>query len=259
MSRRILVTNDDGIAAPGLHSLVEALRPLGEVTVVAPAEERSAIGHAVSLGEPLVVEPAEVAGCPAYRCSGTPTDCVMVGVHELCRGRPDVVVSGINAGGNLGEDLTYSGTVSAAMEATIMGIPAMAVSALPPPRSKGEFALAAEVSAALCRFIMDRGLPQGVLLNVNVPTVPRDRLQGAAITRLGLRKYNLNITRKPAEGDKFILYIGGEPEDDDPDHTTDVHCVRNGKISITPVRLDLTASAAAHALEEMGLLEALRF
>jgi len=162
----ILVTNDDGIHSPGLHALAERLAEIARVVVVAPDRERSAVGHALTLHSPLR---AEEIRPDCFAVDGTPTDCVNLGIHGLLTGRPALVVSGINKGGNMGDDITYSGTVSAAMEATLMGVPAFAVSLAGTAFGLDDFAPAAEFSLALARHIVERKLPPDTFLNVNVP------------------------------------------------------------------------------------------
>ena len=233
---KILVTNDDGVRAPGIRALAEALRGIGEVVVVAPDRERSAVGHALTLHHPLRATEIRPA---VFAVDGTPTDCVNLGIHTLLGSRPDLVVSGINCGANMGDDITYSGTVSAAMEATLMGIPALAISLV--TLSRGEnYTAAAAFAARLVRIVSERGLPRDTLLNVNVPDLPQDELGSAVVTTQGKRDYEGKIITKTDPRGRNYYWIGnGEMQFRDLEGT-DYHAVKRGLISITPLHLDLT-------------------
>jgi 5'-nucleotidase len=233
---KILVTNDDGIHARGITILAEELRKLGTVTVVAPDRERSAVGHALTLHHPLR---AMEMSPSVFAVDGTPTDCVNLGLHNLIGLKPDIVVSGINRGANLGDDVTYSGTVSAAMEATLMGIPAFAVS-LATGMLEGNYLPAAEFAARLARKIFESGLPADTFLNVNVPDLPGSELLAPVITRQGKRHYEgLIIDKIDPRGRKYYWIGNGEQNFMDIEGT-DYHAVSRGYISITPLHLDLT-------------------
>lgn len=246
---RILVTNDDGVRAPGIRALAEALRSVGDVVVVAPDRERSAVGHALTLHHPL--RAAEIR--PAvFAVDGTPTDCVNLGIHTLLGSRPDIVVSGINCGGNMGDDITYSGTVSAAMEATLMGIPALAVSLVTAGRGDNYVAAAAFV-AKLVRIVSEKGLPRDTLLNVNVPDLSEEQLGCAIITSQGKRDYVGKIITKTDPRGRNYYWIGnGEMQFRDLDGT-DYHAVKRGLISVTPLHLDLTNYASLTMLKAWDL------
>ena len=235
----ILATNDDGVYSPGLTILAKALKPLGDVWVVAPDREQSAVAHSLTLHRPLLVEEIREQ---VYAVNGTPTDCVNVAVNRLLPGLPDLVVSGINKGGNLGDDVTYSGTVSAALEATIMGLPAIAVSMV--AREDFLFQTAADFAAKLSEFVLDVGLMKDTLLNVNVPNVTPDKINGVKITRQGRRVYSGSVLERIDPRGKKYYWIGGETEnwEDSPD--ADHAAVREGYISVTPLRLDLTDNAS---------------
>lgn len=244
MAIKILVTNDDGIHAPGIRALAEALRTIGTVAVVAPDRERSAVGHALTLHHPLR---ATRIGSDIFAVDGTPTDCVNLGIHNLISFTPDIVVSGINRGSNLGDDVTYSGTVSAAMEATLMGIPAFAVSL----STDGEglhYETAAEFSARLAVEVVSRGLPADTFLNVNVPDLPRSDLLPTLITSQGRRKFEGGIVDKvDPRGRKYYWIGSGELTFLDVPGS-DYHAVSRGHISITPLHLDLTNYTAFQAM-----------
>lgn len=242
----ILVTNDDGIYAEGLSVLRDALETVGHVTVVAPERPRSASGHAITLHKPLRVETVRLPwGGEGYAASGTPSDCVVLGILAVME-RCDVVVAGINLGPNLGEDLTYSGTVSAAMEGAICGKPAIAVSVA--DYENPDYGPAARFTAKLVQQVLDRGLPPDTLLNVNVPNLPENELMGVAITRQGKRRYEGRVERRLDPRGRPYYWLGGEIIEDVAGEGSDGEAIRAGKISITPLHLDLTAYPVADAM-----------
>lgn len=240
MAGVILVTNDDGVHAPGLAALAAALEPLGEVHVVAPDREQSAVGHALTLHRPLRVEQL---GERRYAVNGTPSDCVNLGVLGLLPERPVLVASGINHGSNLGDDVTYSGTVSAAMEGTLLGVPAMAVSQAEPER--GDFTAAGEVARAVATRLLVEGLPRQTLLNVNVPP---GKPAGIRLTRLGHRVYSAKAIREVDPRGRPYYWIGmGAPEWAE-DEGTDIAAVQAGWAAVTPLHLDLTHHGALRSM-----------
>ena len=232
----ILVTNDDGIQAPGILALAAALRELGQVTVVAPDRERSAVGHSLTLHSPLRVFELRDG---FYAVDGTPTDCVNMGIHSLLPIRPDLVVSGINHGPNLGDDITYSGTVAAAMEATLMGIPAIAVS-LATFDHGGHFPAAAAVAVRVARQVMANGLPTDTFLNVNVPNYLEAEMNPPQVTRQGKRSFVGKIVDKIDPRGRKYFWIGSEEPDFNDEDGTDFHAINRKHVSITPLHLDLT-------------------
>lgn len=233
---QIMVTNDDGIHAPGILALAEALQVLGPVTVVAPDRERSAAGHSLTLQSPLRVFELRDG---YFAVDGTPTDCVNMGIHSLLKVRPDLVVSGINHGYNLGDAVTYSGTVAAAMEANLMGIPAIAVS-MGTYERHGNFVSAAQVAVRIARQVLAKGLPSDTFLNVNIPDVPAEELQPTLITRQGNRSFVGTIVDKTDPRGRKYYWIGGEELDSTVEPGTDFHAVSHNHVSITPLHLDLT-------------------
>ncbi len=233
---KILVTNDDGVRAQGIQFLAEALSKLGEVIVVAPDRERSAVGHALTLHHPLRAVKLDVN---IFAVDGTPTDCVNLGIHSLLPFKPDIVVSGINRGGNLGDDITYSGTVSAAMEATLMGIPAFAVSLITDGEGSN-YQAAASFAVKLARTIFREGLPADTFLNVNVPDLPTDSLLSALITRQGKRVYEGTIESKVDPRGRDYYWIGTADLNFIDLEGSDYTAVSRGHISVTPLHLDLT-------------------
>ncbi|MHB9026039.1 MAG: 5'/3'-nucleotidase SurE [Armatimonadota bacterium] len=248
---QILVTNDDGIYAEGLSALRDALREVGEVTVVAPERPRSASGHAITLHKPLRLEQVRLPwGGEGYAVNGSPSDCVVLGIHAIMS-RCHLVVSGINLGPNLGEDLTYSGTVSAAMEGVICEKPSIAVSVA--DYENPDYGPTARFIAKLAREILARGLPPGVLLNVNVPNLPEDEIAGIAITRQGRRRYEGRVERRLDPRGRPYYWLGGEIIEDIEGEGSDGEAVMQGKISITPIHLDLTSYGFADELRGWSL------
>ena len=243
---QILVTNDDGIAAPGIKALAEALHSLGNVTVVAPDRERSAAGHSLTLHAPLRVFELRPGW---FAVDGTPTDCVNMGIHNLLRTRPDLVVSGINHGANMGDDITYSGTVAAAMEANLMGIPAMAVS-LATHTPSDHFPDAARVALQVATELTRHGLPHDTFLNVNVPDLPFNQIKAPLVTRQGKRSFVGKIIDKVDPRGRKYFWIGSEEPRFQDEEGTDFHAVGNGHSSITPLHLDLTNYRSMAALEQ---------
>lgn len=229
----ILVSNDDGIRSAGILKLATALRRAGTVYIVAPDRERSAASHSLTLHRPLRVE--EV-GPRMYAVDGTPTDCVTLAVNRLLPERPDIVVSGINKGANLGEDVTYSGTVSAAMEGTLMGIPSIAISLA--ARSDFDFSGAARFAFRLVKHVFRKGLPKDTLLNVNVPDIKN--IKGYKVTKQGKRFFSDAIVEKVDPRGKKYYWIGGDMERWEGGEDTDFFAIHQGYISITPVHLDMT-------------------
>jgi 5'-nucleotidase len=232
----LLVSNDDGIHSQGLAALEAALGAVGEVVVVAPDREQSASSHALTLHRPLRIDRI---GDLRYVVDGTPTDCVNLAVNGIVPRRPALVISGINKGANLGDDVTYSGTVSAAMEGTLLGIPSIAVSLI--GRHEFAFESAAQFSRRLTEWVLARGLPADTLLNVNVPQLPDGGApRGVQRTRMGRRRYGDAIVEKVDPRGRKYYWIGGEELDFVEEEGTDFYAVRQGLISVTPIHLDLT-------------------
>jgi len=232
----ILVANDDGFRSEGIIALSEALRPLGTVYVVAPDRERSAAGHSLTLSHPLRVEKV---GHRIYAVDGTPTDCVNLAVNGILRKKKiDILVSGINKGGNMGDDITYSGTVSAAMEGTLLGIPSVAVSLV--SRNHFRFEGAAEFAAKVARKVLSRKLPKDTLLNVNLPNVQKSEIRGVKVTRQGKRIYGEAVVEKRDPRGRKYYWIGGDTLQTKDIPGSDLEAVEQNYISITPIHLDLT-------------------
>lgn len=233
----ILVSNDDGVYSPGISILARSLRRIqkARVVVVAPDREKSAASHALTLHRPLRVERV---GPQIYSVDGTPTDAVTLGVHSILRKKPALIVSGINRGANLGEDVHYSGTVSAAMEGAIMGIPSVALSVV--GNGTVRYDVAASFAVRLARRVLREGLPRGVVLNVNVPNLPPTKIKGYAVTRLGRHAYGDVIVEKMDPRGRPYFWIGGNPNQYEDLPGSDCEAQLSGKISITPIQVDLT-------------------
>ena len=230
---KILVTNDDGIHSAGIIALADALKSVGDVVVVAPAHEMSAASHSLTLTRPLRIEKIDDRH---FSVDGTPTDCVTLAMNHLLKhDLPALVVSGINKGGNLGEDVTYSGTVAGALEASIYGLPGIAVSLV--QRTDFDFAPAAEFASELARRVLGDGMPRGTLLNVNIPTGP---IRGVRITRQGKKNVRPNIIEGTDPRQRKYYWIGEESLEWNEEAGTDYAALGHGLVSITPLRTDMT-------------------
>jgi 5'-nucleotidase len=239
-TRHILVTNDDGIDADALTPLAEALGAVGDVDIIVPERNWSGASHSITLFRPVRVHPTKLRhGHAAFMTDGSPTDCVRLAALGFLRHKPDLVVSGINRGANMGDDITYSGTVAAAMEGLLSGIPSIAIS-IGAFGADTDYAPAASFAALLARNILDRGFAQDSLLNVNVPALPRERIAGVEVTRLGKRTYRDQLIERLDPYGSPYYWIGGPAVSEDAEPGTDVAAVRAGKISVTPIALDLT-------------------
>jgi 5'-nucleotidase len=249
---RILVSNDDGVHAEGLRVLAEELGKLGDVYVVAPLEEKSTTGHSLTIHKPLRMISM---GKRIYGVSGSPADCIYMGIRQVLKGMPDLVVSGINRGANLGQDVYYSGTVSAAREACILGIRSMAVSLAtdfdhPKVDSAYHYATAAKLAVKVLRKMNSIDLPKHTLLNLNVPDSPPKSVKGVMLTRQGFRFYSGNILRRKDHRGKDYYWVGGRYKGFQKESGTDCHAVESGYASLTPLKLDSTDNRYLGALQE---------
>jgi len=244
---RILVTNDDGFDAPGLRVLADALERVGSVVVVAPDREHSGASHALTFRRPLRVTRV---GPGRFRIDGTPTDCVHLGVFELAGGPTDLVVSGINRGYNLGDDVTYSGTVAGAMEAALLHVPAIAVSTAAADQGGPDYDGAAGIAGTLAAEVLRRGLPDGRFLNVNVPPSPR---RGSRVTRQGTRTYRAVVVERIDPKGEPYYWIGGPDTTPTDERDGDHRAVRDGFVSISPMHADLTHAPSLELLRSWGL------
>jgi 5'-nucleotidase len=241
---RILVTNDDGYRSDGIRLLAEALRVCGDVTIVAPVDEASAIGHALTLRHPLRLERIDERTCAV---DGTPTDCVNVAIAQVFGGLPDLVVSGINKGWNLGDDVTYSGTVAGALEGALLGVPSIAVS-LRATRGDYDFTYAARAATAMAEAILRRPLPSRSFLNINVP---KGRPKGYRVTVLAKRNHVTSVVERHDPKGRPYYWIEEGQNEWEPHDRSDYQAVRDGYISITPLQPDLTAYDALAMVEEL--------
>ncbi len=247
--RHILITNDDGIDADALAPLAEALAPLGDVDIIVPERNWSGASHSITLFRPLRVRPTKLrSGHPAFMTDGSPTDCVRLAVLGFLKHRPDIVVSGINRGANMGDDITYSGTVAAAMEGILSNVPSIAIS-IGAFGGDIDYGAAASFAALLTRNILDRGFAPDTLLNVNVPPLPRDQIAGVEVTRLGKRTYRDQLVERLDPYGNPYYWVGGPAMSGEAEEGTDVAAMGAGKISVTPIALDLTNHAL---LEELA-------
>lgn len=240
---RILVANDDGVESEGIIVLAEALRTLGDVTVVAPDSDRSGVSHSITVRHTVSVQPVPGRSVPTYACSGTPADCVVLGAYELCGGKPEIVVSGINRGANVGDDTQYSGTVAGAMEGIMVGSQALAVS-LASTWPKVDTIHHWETAAAIAREIVEEllraPLPAPLLFNLNVPNVPRDRLCGIRYTSQGRKHYQDRVARESHDGKTAYYWIWGTFDREQIGQGTDLEAIEQGYASVTPMSVDRT-------------------
>jgi len=236
---RILISNDDGYQSPGIACLAHRLGQLGEIHVVAPERDRSGASHSLTLDHPIRARRADNG---FVYVDGTPTDCVHLAITGLLEPEPDLVVSGINSGANLGDDVLYSGTVAAAMEGRFLGLPAIAVSLV--GDAYVHYDTAASVVAALIQNLHDAPIPPDTLLNVNVPDLPWDRLAGFRVTRLGQRHRSEPVVRSRDPRGREIFWVGPAGGGQDAGPGTDFHAIAEGCVSITPLHVDLTRYAA---------------
>jgi 5'-nucleotidase len=240
----ILITNDDGVLAPGLLALVQAVRPLGTISILAPDRNWTAGGHVKTLHRPLRVREETLADGTKALCSdGAPSDCVAMATMGIIDAPIDLVVSGINPNANMGHDITYSGTVTAAMEAVISGIPGVAFSLVSPDRHDGEldFGPASAVARHVIQTVIVNGATPELLLNVNIPYVATSELAGYRVTRQGMRVYRDELVKRLDPRGRPYYWIGGDWPTGIPDEGTDIGAVERGFVSITPLQLDLTA------------------
>ena len=244
--RRILITNDDGYRSEGLTALAARLKRIGEVTIVAPVQEASAIGHALTLRHPLRLERIAER---VFAVDGTPTDCVNVAVAQVLEALPDLVVSGINKGWNVGDDVTYSGTVAGALEAALLGIPALAVS-LKATRGEYDFAPAARAAAALADAVLRSPLPARTFLNVNVP---HGEPKGLRVTVQAKRNHITSVGERHDPKGRPYYWIQEAQDEWEPHDRSDYQAVGDGYISVTPLQPDLTAHELLRAVEELSL------
>jgi 5'-nucleotidase len=246
--KTILITNDDGIHSPGILALQQALTELGQTIVIAPDRDNSAVSHSLTMNRPLKIQKLKEN---FYMVDGTPTDCVAVGLKKILKVQPDLLVSGINAGANLGDDISYSGTVSAAIEGTMYGVPSMALSAGGEPPY--DFRAAMQIATCMARKILRNSLPENTLLNINIPS--GSVYKKIRVTRQGRRLWENSIHETLDPRGSKHYWIGGGTAVTDPGEDTDVHAFALGNVSITPIQLDLTNHTGITYLKENWRLE----
>jgi len=238
---RVLLTNDDGIHAPGLKALYEELKRDFQVHIVAPDSERSAVGHAITLTSPLRVQELFKHGSFfGYGVKGTPADCVKIAVQELLEAAPDVILSGINLGANVGVNVLYSGTVSAATEGAFLGIPSAAISL--DIRTNPDFRFAARFGIEIIRFIREHGLRERTALNVNIPAVPPEKLEGVSFTRQGVARFREKFERRIDPRGNVYYWLSGETPLEEGNPDADARALKQNWITITPISYDLTCA-----------------
>lgn len=238
---RILLTNDDGIHAPGLMALYAELKDDFEVYVVAPESEMSAVGHAITLRSPLRVQEIEKNGAFfGYGVTGTPADCVKIAVQEILKSPPDIILSGINLGANVGVNVLYSGTVSAATEGAFLGVRSAAFSL--DTRKDPDFTYAAAFSRKIIKFMSEGGINNGTALNVNVPAIPADKIRGVAITRQGVGRFRERYERRIDPRGNVYYWLTGETRVEEESEDSDARALADGMVAITPISFDLTCN-----------------
>ncbi len=248
----ILVTNDDGITAPGLHALVDAVKDLGEIIVVAPDSPQSGMGHAITINQPLRLDKVEVYGSHVwYQCSGTPVDCVKIAIDKILHRKPDLCVSGVNHGSNSSINVIYSGTMSAAMEGAIEGIPSVGFSLLDYALD-ADFSVAKVVARTVAKNILASGLPSGSLLNVNIPKLKLEELKGIKVCRQAMAKWREEFDERLDPNKRKYYWLTGRFINEDKGEDTDEWALANGYVSVVPVQFDFTAHHAIPFLNTMS-------
>lgn len=254
----ILLSNDDGVNAPGLVPLRQALSSIGDVTVVAPERNQSAVSHKVTMHKPVRLNQTTLAdGSTAYYCSGTPADSVRIGLSQVVDKKPDLIVSGINLGHNMGIDVYYSGTVACAREGAIQGIRSVAVSSVFPQvggaKMNDIWAVTAETAVSVIQEALRNQTPPNIVLNINSPALTRDELKGVKVTHIGSRNYTLDFTKSADPFARPYYWLLGEGPHDEYDSDSDVGAVKDGYISVTPINLDPTANEYKATVESWNL------
>jgi len=254
---KILISNDDGINSPGIVALAYELKKIGEITVVAPLTEQSAVGHAITMKFPLRVTEHFINGeFFGYAVDGTPADCIKIGIRNLMKEPPDIVLSGINHGSNTAINIIYSGTVSAAREAAIMDVPAIAISVTSHEALHFEFA--AKLSARLAIMMMGKGIRSGTILNVNIPDLPEEKMKGILLTQQGKSKWDDIYEERIDPSGKKYYWLTGDLIQADSSLDIDQFAIKNDYISITPIHFDLTDYKTYSAMKEWELSNLLK-
>ncbi|MBI3586639.1 MAG: 5'/3'-nucleotidase SurE [Ignavibacteriales bacterium] len=248
----ILICNDDGIDAPGIYALAQELKNIGSITVVAPDRQQSAIGHAITINSPLRVKQFYKSGkFFGHAVEGTPADCVKLAVKAMLKVKPDLLVSGINHGSNTAISIIYSGTVSAATEGTILGIPSIAISLT--TFGRADFSYAAKFARKLAVLISKNGLPEGTFLNVNIPPLKASQIRGVVVTRQGKARWDDSFDARRDPANKEYYWLTGSLENVDNERNADQWAVTNNYISVTPIQYDLTDYAMIDVMERWSM------
>ncbi len=245
----ILITNDDGIYSPGIRALWEALNSFGDIIAVAPSSQKSAISHAITIFQPLRVRQVkDVDGFCGYSVSGTPADCSKIAIKHILSKKPKVLISGINLGANVGNNIIYSGTVSAALEGTMLGIPSIAISL--DSFKNDRFELSKKLARDVVSFVLKNNLPKGTMLNVNVPNIDPENFLGTRITKQGNQFFNDDFDQRIDPRGQTYYWMKGKIEDNDEDLVFDGKAISDGYASITPIGFNMTDESYMHDLKE---------
>lgn len=248
----IFITNDDGISSKGIRSLYEAVAPFGDIVLIAPDSPQSGMGHAITINFPLRLEESILFDCTAYSCTGTPVDCVKLGVYEIMHRKPDLVVSGINHGANVATNVLYSGTMSAAVEGAMEGVPSIGFS-LCSFESDADFDLSKEVVTKVVKEVLSKKLPLGVCLNVNIPYVTKDHFKGIKVCKQANAYWADRFDKRQDQFNRTYYWLSGDFIDQDQSDDTDVHWIAEGYATIVPTQYDLTAYSSLQELENWNL------
>ena len=248
----IFITNDDGISSKGIRSLYEAVAPFGDVVLIAPDSPQSGMGHAITINHPLRLEPSSLFDCTAFSCTGTPVDCVKLGVYEVMHRKPDLIVSGINHGANVATNVLYSGTMSAAVEGAMEGVPSIGFS-LCSFESDADFDLSKEVVANVVKEVLERKMPIGVCLNVNIPKVSKADFKGIKICKQANAYWDDSFDKRKDQFNRTYYWLTGDFIDKGQSEDTDVYWIDQGFATIVPTQYDLTAYSSIKELENWNL------
>ena len=250
----ILVCNDDGITAPGIRNLIEVARQFGEVVVVAPDKPQSAMGHAITINSTLRVHPFRSEGIREFACSGTPVDCIKLAVNKILARKPDLLVSGINHGSNASINVIYSGTMSAAMEGALEGIPSIGFS-LTDHSIDADFTASKHYAHRIMAWMLEEKMPEGICLNVNIPNVSLELIKGIKVCRQAKANWEEEFDERKDPSGKPYFWLTGEFKNYDSGHDTDIWALENNYVSVVPCQVDLTAHSAISALKNMENVE----
>lgn len=248
----IFITNDDGISSKGIRSLYEAVAPFGDIVLIAPDSPQSGMGHAITINHPLRLESSSLFDCTSYSCTGTPVDCVKLGVYEVMHRKPDLIVSGINHGANIATNVLYSGTMSAAVEGAMEGIPSIGFS-LCSFESDADFDLTKEIVAKVVKEVLEKKMPIGVCLNVNIPNVSKADFKGIKICKQANAYWDDRFDKRKDQFDRTYYWLTGDFIDQDQSEDTDVYWIDQGYATIVPTQYDLTAYSSIKELENWNL------